>query len=112
MAAFGRGAAAWLGKLVYAAVVLAGCALAGCTTDGSPIFAVGGRSTATVAFESIDGPPETVFRRLVLQLNQEANARQISVVSRELAGAIPHSRLCGGAQPSQALDPHLGVGHL
>ena len=84
MAAFGRGAAAWLGKLAYAAVVLAGCALAGCTTDGAPILAVGGRNTATVAFESIDGPPETVFRRLVLQLNQEAAARQISVVSRDL----------------------------
>jgi hypothetical protein len=37
----------------------------------------------TVAFESIDGPPETVFRNLVQKLNEEAQARQVSVVSRE-----------------------------
>jgi hypothetical protein len=39
----------------------------------------------TVAFESIDGPPETVFRSLVLRLNQEAQAQQVAVVSRESA---------------------------
>jgi hypothetical protein len=40
-----------------------------------------------VAFESIDGPPETVFRTLVQQLNQEAQARQVAVVSREAAAS-------------------------
>jgi hypothetical protein len=38
-----------------------------------------------VAFESIDGPPETVFRSLVQQLDQEARAQQVAVVSRESA---------------------------
>jgi hypothetical protein len=35
-----------------------------------------------LAFESIDGPPPEVFRKLVANLNDEADARQIAVVSR------------------------------
>ena len=35
-----------------------------------------------MAFESIDGPPPEVFRKLVANLNDEADARQIAVVSR------------------------------
>jgi hypothetical protein len=76
--------------MARAVLVIAGCGLAaaGCTTDGQPVFgsagfgATGLRGT-TVTFESIDGPPETVFRKLVAQLSQEANARQMAVVSRE-----------------------------
>jgi hypothetical protein len=60
---------------------------AGCATDGSgapgmaavPIMASG----LTIAFESIDGPPVGVFQKLVLDLSEEAQARQIQVVSRE-----------------------------
>jgi hypothetical protein len=37
----------------------------------------------TVAFESIDGPPEPFFNQLVQQLTSEAKARQLAVVSRE-----------------------------
>jgi hypothetical protein len=37
----------------------------------------------TVAFESIDGPPESIFRKLVQDLNDEATARQVAVVSRD-----------------------------
>jgi len=37
---------------------------------------------ATVAFESIDGPPPEVFRKLVTALNDEAGARRVAVVSR------------------------------
>jgi hypothetical protein len=40
---------------------------------------------STVAFESIDGPPPDVFRRLVADLNAEAGTRKIAVVSRESA---------------------------
>jgi hypothetical protein len=40
---------------------------------------------STVAFESIDGPPPEVFRRLVADLNAEASTRKIAVVSRESA---------------------------
>jgi hypothetical protein len=67
---------------VAAALGLSGCS----SSSGLPpgLSNVGARGT-TVAFESIDGPPETVFRTLVQQLNQEAQARQVSVVSREAA---------------------------
>src|SRR5271167_4182790 len=71
-----------------AAAFLSAAALgfAGCSSSGLPpgISNVTQHGT-TVAFESIDGPPETVFKTLVQQLNQEAQARQISVVSRESA---------------------------
>jgi hypothetical protein len=90
------GAGAWLAlrRMAQAALVMAGCGLmaAGCTSSGQPGFGAGfgpagfsaaGLGATTVAFESIDGPPETVFRKLVSQLTQEANARQVAVVSRE-----------------------------
>jgi hypothetical protein len=62
-------------------------ATAGCSSTMEP----GGRLTlangpissgATVAFESIDGPPPAVFGKLVATLNDEANARHVTVVSR------------------------------
>jgi hypothetical protein len=37
---------------------------------------------ATVAFESIDGPPRPVFDRLVARLDAEARVRRVAVVSR------------------------------
>jgi len=40
---------------------------------------------ATVTFESIDGPPPDVFRKLVTSLNDEASARQVAVVPRQAA---------------------------
>jgi hypothetical protein len=64
--------------------IAAAFALAGCSSSGFPgALSGGGGQGRTVAFESIDGPPETVFKTLVQQLNQEAQTRQISVVSRE-----------------------------
>jgi hypothetical protein len=45
-------------------------------------LASGALSSATVAFESIDGPPPEVFDKLVASLNDEAAPRQIAVVSR------------------------------
>ncbi len=63
---------------------LGALALAGCSSSGLPAgLSNVSASGTTVAFESIEGPPETVFRNLVQQLNQEAQARQVSVVSRE-----------------------------
>ena len=49
------------------------------------MFAGGGPRGTTVAFESIDGPPEAVFHKLVARLTEEANARRVAVVSREEA---------------------------
>jgi hypothetical protein len=54
----------------------------GCATDsrmGS--FAQG--SSATLAFDSIDGPPPQVFERFVEALNAEAQAKALPIVSRE-----------------------------
>jgi hypothetical protein len=64
------------------------CALAGCASGGagtSPFAMAGGG--ATVAFESIDGPPPQVFERMVEVLDSEAKLRNLSVVSREGAAS-------------------------
>jgi hypothetical protein len=66
--------------------IAAAIALGGCSSSGLPGALSGASGEArTVAFESIDGPPETVFKNLVRELNQEAQSRQVSVVSRESA---------------------------
>ena len=56
--------------------------VATCTTDGLTTASVS-TPRASIAFERIDGPPEYVFRKLVQNLSEEAEARQIAVVSRE-----------------------------
>ena len=68
-----------------AALLLAGaCALGGCAGGGAAggAFAQAGGG-ATVAFESIDGPPPQVFERMVGVLDSESKLRSLSVVSRE-----------------------------
>lgn len=60
--------------LAVAAMILA-VPLAACQTDGGPA----GR---TLAFESIDGPPQPTFEKLVGGLSSEAQARRMAVVSR------------------------------
>jgi hypothetical protein len=70
-----------VGALAAAAVCL--CA-AGCSTappQGAMASVI--PQGPTVAFESIDGPPSTIFARLVQDLDEEARARQVAVVSRE-----------------------------
>ena len=42
-----------------------------------------GGGGATVAFESIDGPPPQVFDRMVGVLDSESKLRNLSIVSRE-----------------------------
>ena len=61
------------------AVSAAGCTLS--SSNGRQSLANAAPSGATVAFESIDGPPPEVFRKLVTSLNGEAGTRQIAVVS-------------------------------
>ena len=66
------------------AVTAAGCSVM--PTDGRLSLASaappGPGAGSTLAFESIDGPPPDVFRKLVANLNDEAGAHQIAVVSR------------------------------
>ena len=69
-------------------LAIAGLAIgtAGCAAQPGAQYAAAGAipvSGVTIAFESIDGPPPEVFRRLVTSLNDEAQARRIPVVSRE-----------------------------
>src|ERR1700730_17401882 len=84
-----RGAAASLrGAARVASMSLCtifGCALmtAGCSSSGPPVLGAASLGAPTVAFYSIDGPPETVFPKLLLQLTEEARARQVPRGSRE-----------------------------
>jgi hypothetical protein len=72
----------------FSGLLAAACtfALAGCNPDGQTISAAQPRG-ATVAFDSVDGLPPTQFRKLVKDLNDEAQARQLAVISREQPSA-------------------------
>jgi hypothetical protein len=63
-------------------------ALGGCASGGAPgaSFAMASEGP-TVAFESIDGPPQAVFDRMVSVLDSETRLRNLQVVSREGAAA-------------------------
>jgi hypothetical protein len=78
-------------RLIRAALLLALTgALAGCVSNGnsgpSNAFAQAG-GPATVAFESIDGPPPQVFDRMVNLLDSESKLRNVAVVSRQAPAA-------------------------
>src|SRR5450830_2128709 len=75
--------------VLRASALALACALAGCVSDGGqgPTASVSG-SGATIAFESIDGPPPQVFDRMVGLLDSEAKLRNVSVVSREAPAAF------------------------
>ena len=62
---------------------LGGCAGGGATGSGSYAMATSAGGGATVAFESIDGPPPQVFDRMVGVLDSESKLRNLSIVSRE-----------------------------
>lgn len=62
-------------------------ALAGCGPDGQPNLTAAQPRGASVAFESIDGPPPDKFRKLVDNLNEEAQTRRLAVASRESPSA-------------------------
>jgi hypothetical protein len=68
------------------AVAALAATAAGCSSsspsNGRLSLASAALPGSTVAFESIDGPPPEVFRKLVADLNEEAGSRKIAVVSR------------------------------
>lgn len=66
--------------LLAVAGALAGCASGGGAADTSRASMGGG---ATVAFESIDGPPPHVFARMVSLLDAESKTGNLAIVSRE-----------------------------
>lgn len=67
----------WWGLLRAGAGVALAMLLGACATEAEH-----GTRGATVAFESIDGPPRAIFDQLVARLDAEARARQVAVVSR------------------------------
>ena len=74
------------GRIVASA--LACLWLAACQTDNGLVTgSLGAGGPRAIAFESIDGPPPTVFERLVAQLGKEAEARKLPIVSRANPGA-------------------------
>lgn len=68
--------------LLAATTAVGGCA-GGNAPSNSYAMAPSTGSGATVAFESIDGPPPQVFDRMVGVLDSESKLRSLSVVSRE-----------------------------
>ena len=60
-----------------------GLGAAGCSTAPQAPAAYASARGPTIAFESIDGPPESLFRKLVQDLSDEAAARQMAIVSRD-----------------------------
>jgi hypothetical protein len=62
-------------------------ALAGCSIEERQDASAAQPRGATVAFESIDGPPPEQFHRLVQDLNSEAQSRRLAVLSRESQSA-------------------------
>jgi|SRR5579871_1305054 len=69
-----------VGGLLAAAL---GLTVAGCTTAPQVPAAYASARGPTIAFEAIDGPPDSIFRKYVQDLSDEANARQMAIVSRE-----------------------------
>lgn len=78
--------------LLAMALGLGGCAnveSASSASGPSAAFAqVPAPGGATVAFESVDGPPPQVFDRMVNLLDSEARLRNIAVVSRQGSAAF------------------------
>jgi hypothetical protein len=62
--------------------VAASLALGGCVTTGTQTVSPTAAEGATIIFESIDGPPKAVSTRLAKNLDQEAAARKLVVVTR------------------------------
>jgi hypothetical protein len=77
--------ASWVLRPLLAGVCV--FSLAGCGPDGGPGLVASQARGATVAFESIDGPPPAQFDALVKSLNAEAQARRLAVTSRDAQAA-------------------------
>lgn len=78
-----------LRRLAPVLAIMAVVGLSGCVTDNrnassfNSMASLPPSSSTTLAFDSIDGPPQDVFDSLVRTLDTEAQARNLAVVSRE-----------------------------
>jgi|SRR6185369_17799305 len=82
-----RAAAVRVSRLGLLLAALGAMTLGGCALDGQPNLSAMQPRGATVAFDSIDGPPQAQFQRLVQKLNEEAQSRQLAVISRDSSAA-------------------------
>ena len=73
------------GRVVAFLVLLA--TVSGCASTGQIALPAGQSFGPTVAFESVDGPPQQVFDRLVRALEAESGSRSFTIVSREAPAA-------------------------
>ena len=82
---FGHAAVQRSGEFVRRLMMIGACAgiLAGCGFAGPQTVTAPQPRGASVAFESIDGPPPGQFQTLVRNLNDEAQSRRLAVISRE-----------------------------
>jgi hypothetical protein len=82
---YGRAAGALRCALrrIRLAAALVGLCVAGCSTGPQAPLAAAPARGPTVTFESIDGPPESIFRKFVQDLSDEAASRQVAIVSRD-----------------------------
>ena len=78
-----RAVARLVGNPAMPLAAVCALALAGCNESAPAKLAAAQPRGATVAFESIDGPPTAQFRKLVADLNDEAQTRRLAVISRE-----------------------------
>ena len=76
-------AARLVGKPALPLAAVCALTLAGCQENSPADVAAAQPRGATVSFESIDGLPPAQFRRLVADLNDEAQSRRLAVISRE-----------------------------
>lgn len=71
-----------------AGVLACAFALAACNQNGPGGLSAAQPRGATIAFESIDGPPNRQFQKLVQNLNEEAQTRRLAVISRDQSSAF------------------------
>ena len=78
-----RAAARIIARPALLAATACALALAGCNHNGPSNMLAAHPRGATIAFESIDGPPARQFHKLVRDLNEQAQARRLAVISRD-----------------------------
>src|SRR5262249_56141212 len=93
-----RGFAFHRARLGRAAAFALALAAGGCANapGPAPMASVASARGASIAFESIDGPPVAVFQNLVATLSAEAASRQVQVVSPT-------------ARPPYPIPPHFSA---
>jgi hypothetical protein len=82
-----RGAVQFIARPNVLAAAACALALSACNQSSDANLSAAQPRGATVAFESIDGPPAGQFHTLVQDLNDEAQARRLAVISRESPSA-------------------------